>query len=134
MLFNVYNTLCNLWSRQIDLPFEARQIELDPERQLESQLEEIFTEIKRIHAEDCELLQCIEKAYEGCKLLLEIAPLYDYDRDHQANGYWTFAKLIIKFGKVILVTSNEPVNFKRDQVVHVLQVMPLPVLDCKAIC
>ena len=117
---NMLRVFRQLFSYQIDLPFDSTLIELDSAKSLQLQLEETFLEIKKLYHIDEELIQYLNKAYDGCNFLLEIAPLYDY-QNHQANGYWTFVKVIIKFGKTILITTKNN-NFQRDHIINVFDV------------
>ena len=117
----MFNAISKLWSSQVGFPFDAAKVELDPAQPLQVHLNEIFTEIKYIHSQDKELVQSVEQAHQGCIFLLKIAPLYDYHPSIQANGYWSFAKLIIKIGKIILVTSTENTS-NREQIINVLHV------------
>lgn len=110
-----------LLQSQLGFPFDLQKVQLDAEKPLISQLDEAFSCIHKVYLQD---EKQITNVWKGGKFLLEIAPLYDYDDKTHANGYWSFAKLIIKFGKILQINANENV-YNREQVVSVLQVSNL---------
>lgn len=113
--------LNKLLQSQVGFPFDLHKVEIDVETPLLTQLNEAYTCIDKTYLQDEKQIRSV---WKGCIFLLEIAPLYDYNSETHANGYWSFAKLIIKFGKILQITANEDV-YSREQVVNVLQVSNL---------
>lgn len=118
-----------LLKSQVGFPFDSHQVELSTEIPLITQLNETFACIHKTYLQDEELEQVITSVWKGGQFLLEIAPLYDYDASTHANGYWSFAKLIIKFGKVMQIASSEDA-FNREQAFHVLEILNTGLAIC----
>lgn len=72
-----------------------------------NQLNDVYfaVEAKLNGCECAELVENCKKLYQGSKKVIEIAKEYQYN-GIQANGYWTYIRLVIKFGKTILSTYH----------------------------
>lgn len=103
---------------QLGFPFDLQKVKLDDEKPLLIQLDEAFSHIQKEYLQD---EKQISSVWKRGQFLLKIAPLYDYDNKTNANGYWSFAKLVIKFGKILQINASKNV-YNREQVVNVLQV------------
>ncbi|OTF80352.1 hypothetical protein BLA29_013459, partial [Euroglyphus maynei] len=58
----------------------------------------------------------------GIDLVLQQAPLFDFDNQTQGNGYWTLLIINIKFGR-ILATPDLKKKIGRLPLLHLMQVM-----------
>ena len=72
-----------------------------------NQLNNVYfaVEAKLNGCECAELVENCKKLYQRSKKVIEFAKEYQYN-EIEANGYWTYIRLVIKFGKTILSTYH----------------------------
>lgn len=116
-----------LWRKQFGFKVDLNQLALEPFDGLEKQFEDVYNQLKDIFADNADILSYLDKIQVDGKLLFRVAPAYDYRPDTPGNGFWTYLKLLTKFGLYIKL-------YRETEGVHISEDLKAKALDiCKVI-
>lgn len=107
--------LQSLWKAQFGFKVNLDDLALEPLDELEKQFEQVYDHLKIIFANDAEILKYLNQIQVDGKALFQTTPAYDYRPDIPGNGFWTYLKLLTKFGLYMkLYSEAEGENISED--------------------
>ncbi len=73
---------------------------------------DVFYAVNAKVSNNAELVEICRDLHLRTVSVIKFAKLYDYNEQTEANGYWTFVRLVIKCGKFIL--NERGINWQKD--------------------
>ncbi len=74
---------------------------------LAAQLDQVFSDVDNRFSVMCpELIDNCRYIQKKTHFVIDLAKKYDF-RDIEANGYWTYVRLVVKFGKLSLISPPD---------------------------
>jgi len=96
-------------------------LSIEPNESLLNQLNNVYTAVDAKLNQSPEFAEICRELHSRTSRVAKFAKLYDYNPETEANGYWTYVRLTIKFGKLILGTYVRGKNCE-DKFIPVSQV------------